>query len=64
MATRSNVQGAVASAREAQRDAVEAVRDVRDNVADAIDKSVRDRPYATLALAVGLGFIVGAIWRG
>ena len=39
------------------------VREVRDTLVVAVDKSVTKRPYTTLALAVGLGFLVGAIWR-
>jgi ElaB/YqjD/DUF883 family membrane-anchored ribosome-binding protein len=39
------------------------VREVRDTLAVAVDKSVTKRPYTTLALAVGLGFLFGAIWR-
>jgi ElaB/YqjD/DUF883 family membrane-anchored ribosome-binding protein len=44
-------------------EASEAVREVRDTFADAVEESVRERPYTTLALAVGLGFILGAVWR-
>jgi ElaB/YqjD/DUF883 family membrane-anchored ribosome-binding protein len=43
-------------------EAVGAVRDVRDNLATAIDKSVEQRPYTTLGLALGLGFLLGALW--
>jgi len=35
---------------------------VRDNLADRIDRSIEHRPYTTLALAVGLGFMLGALW--
>ena len=41
---------------------IDGVREVRDNVADAIDKSLERRPYTTLLLAVGLGFLIGAWW--
>jgi ElaB/YqjD/DUF883 family membrane-anchored ribosome-binding protein len=41
---------------------VEAVREVGDTVAIAIDKSLERRPYTTLLLAVGLGFVLGAMW--
>jgi ElaB/YqjD/DUF883 family membrane-anchored ribosome-binding protein len=44
-------------------DATAAVRDVRDTFADAIEESVQERPMATLALAVGVGFVLGAMWR-
>jgi hypothetical protein len=41
---------------------VEAVRDVGDTLATAIDRSLERRPYTTLLLAVGLGFVLGAVW--
>jgi ElaB/YqjD/DUF883 family membrane-anchored ribosome-binding protein len=44
-------------------DAVDAVRDVRDTFQGAVEESVQERPLATLALAVGVGFILGAMWR-
>ncbi|HLL27457.1 MAG TPA: hypothetical protein VKT73_07375 [Xanthobacteraceae bacterium] len=44
-------------------EATDAVREVRDTFADAIEESVHERPYATLAIALGIGFILGATWR-
>jgi len=43
--------------------AMDNVREVRDTFAVALEKSVSKRPYTTLALAVGLGFLFGATWR-
>src|SRR5579863_6709154 len=43
--------------------AMDNVREVGDTLAVAIEKSVTKRPYVTLALAVGLGFMFGAAWR-
>jgi ElaB/YqjD/DUF883 family membrane-anchored ribosome-binding protein len=43
--------------------AMDNVREVGDTFTVAIEKSVTKRPYTTLALAVGLGFLFGAIWR-
>jgi ElaB/YqjD/DUF883 family membrane-anchored ribosome-binding protein len=45
------------------QEAMDSVREVGDTLAVAIEKSVIQRPYTTLALAVGLGFLFGAIWR-
>ena len=45
------------------QEAVEAVRDVGDNVVDAIDESLKKRPYTTLAIAAAIGFLFGATWR-
>jgi hypothetical protein len=41
---------------------IDGVREVGDNVANAIDMSLERRPYTTLLLAVGLGFLIGALW--
>jgi hypothetical protein len=52
MATRSNVRSVVGDAQDKGREAVQAVSEVRDNVAVAIDKSLKRRPYTTLALTL------------
>jgi ElaB/YqjD/DUF883 family membrane-anchored ribosome-binding protein len=43
-------------------EAVESVREVTDNLARAVDKSLAERPYTTLAMALGLGFVLGVLW--
>jgi ElaB/YqjD/DUF883 family membrane-anchored ribosome-binding protein len=60
---RVHVDGVVADAQDKGREAVGAVREVSDRFADAVDRSIKQRPYATLALTAGLGFLLGAIWR-
>jgi ElaB/YqjD/DUF883 family membrane-anchored ribosome-binding protein len=60
---RSNVEGVISDAQDAGMEAVGAVREVGDNVVDAIDESLKKRPYTTLALAAGIGFLFGAMWR-
>jgi ElaB/YqjD/DUF883 family membrane-anchored ribosome-binding protein len=45
------------------REAATAELDVAGNVADTFEESVQERPLATLGLAVGLGFLMGAMWR-
>ena len=61
---KSDLDGAISDAAgEKGREAIGAVREVGDNVVDAVDKSLRQRPYTALALAAGLGFLFGAIWR-
>jgi ElaB/YqjD/DUF883 family membrane-anchored ribosome-binding protein len=59
---RDSAAGVISDVRDHGREAVEAVGDVRDNMATAIDRSLKDRPYTTLVLAVGLGFVLGALW--
>src|SRR5207249_4369595 len=60
---RSNVEGMLSDAQDKGVEAVGAVREVGDTFGDAIDESLKRRPYTTLALAVGIGFIFGATWR-
>ena len=60
---RSGVDEAIADVEDRGRDAVDAVREVGDNMVEAIDESLKHRPYTTLALAVGIGFLFGATWR-
>jgi len=60
---RANVDGMIGDAGAKGKDAADAVREVGDTLADAIDESLERRPYTTLALAVGLGFLFGAVWR-
>jgi len=60
---KSNVEGVVSDASAKGQEAVDAVREVGDNIADAIDESLKTRPYTTLAMAAGIGFLFGVIWR-
>ena len=60
---RSSVDDVMAGAQDKGREAVDAMRDVSDNFVDAIDESIKKRPYVTLALVAGLGFLFGATWR-
>jgi ElaB/YqjD/DUF883 family membrane-anchored ribosome-binding protein len=54
---------ALSDAQASGREAVDAFRDVADTFGDAIDDSLKRRPYATLAVAAGIGFLFGAAWR-
>jgi ElaB/YqjD/DUF883 family membrane-anchored ribosome-binding protein len=60
---RSSVEGAVAEAQDKSLEAVDAVREIGENMVDALDKSIKERPYTTLGLALGIGFLFGATWR-
>jgi len=60
---KDNIDGIISGAGEKSREAGEAMRDVTENFAEAVDESLRVRPLTTLALAVGLGFVFGAAWR-
>ncbi|MCC6778051.1 MAG: hypothetical protein IT537_15675, partial [Hyphomicrobiales bacterium] len=60
---KSNIEGVVSDAGAKGQEAVEAVREVGDTLLEAIDESLKKRPYTTLALAIGIGFLFGATWR-
>jgi ElaB/YqjD/DUF883 family membrane-anchored ribosome-binding protein len=60
---RSSVDDIMAGAQDTGSEAVDAVREVSDHFVDAIDESIKTRPYTTLAIVAGLGFLFGAMWR-
>jgi ElaB/YqjD/DUF883 family membrane-anchored ribosome-binding protein len=60
---RSSVDDAHTKGQEAVQEAIGAMREVSGNFVDAVDQSLRSRPYTTLAIAAGLGFLLGATWR-
>jgi ElaB/YqjD/DUF883 family membrane-anchored ribosome-binding protein len=45
------------------REAGERVQEVAGNFKGAVDKSVKDQPMATLAVAAAVGFVLGALWK-
>lgn len=45
------------------RQATEQFQVVADNFKTAVDKSVKDQPLTTLAIAAGIGFVIGALWK-
>jgi ElaB/YqjD/DUF883 family membrane-anchored ribosome-binding protein len=60
---RSNVEGVISGAQATGQEAVDAVREVGDNLMEAVDESLKQRPYTTLAIAAAIGFLFGATWR-
>jgi ElaB/YqjD/DUF883 family membrane-anchored ribosome-binding protein len=60
---KAQVDSAISGAQESGREAVDAFRDVADTFGDALEDSLKRRPYATLAMAAGIGFLFGAAWR-
>lgn len=51
------------SAVERGREATRQLDAVASNMRTAVDKSVRDQPMATLAVAALAGFVLGALWK-
>lgn len=60
---KTGVDGVVSGAQAKGQEAVGAMREVSDHFVEAIDQSIKERPYATLAIAAALGFVFGAAWR-
>jgi ElaB/YqjD/DUF883 family membrane-anchored ribosome-binding protein len=60
---KTTADSVMADAQTKGQEAADAVREVSNHFADAIDESIKNRPYTTLALAVGLGFLLGTSFR-
>jgi ElaB/YqjD/DUF883 family membrane-anchored ribosome-binding protein len=60
---KASVDDAVSDAQAKGQAAASAMRDVSDNFVDAVDESIKNRPYTTLAIAAAIGFFFGAAWR-
>ena len=61
--TEKKVDSAISNTADAARYAVDGVEKVRDRVDGAIMRSIKDRPYTTLAIAGLIGFAYGALRR-
>jgi ElaB/YqjD/DUF883 family membrane-anchored ribosome-binding protein len=61
--TKARVDRVVSDAADKGEEALQSAREVRDTVADTILRSVRERPYTTLAIAAAIGFLYGAMRR-
>lgn len=55
--------GVLSDATAKGREATDAVGEVRDNLTAALDESIENRPYTTLALSLAAGFVLGALWK-
>ena len=60
---RRNLDGVISDASGKGQESVDAVKDVTTTIGDAVDDAVYKRPVTTLAMAAGIGFLIGAIWR-
>lgn len=54
--------GAVERAQQQGGEAADSAGEVVGNIRHAIDKSARSQPTTTVVLAVGFGFLLGAMW--
>jgi ElaB/YqjD/DUF883 family membrane-anchored ribosome-binding protein len=57
------VEGVAGAAADQVRDVTDRAGEVAGNLKGAVDKSVKNQPMATLAIAAGVGFVLGALWK-
>ena len=57
------VEGYASNAAEQAQEAGQRMQEVAGNVKGAVDKSLREQPMATLAVAAMVGFVLGALWK-
>ena len=57
------VEGLATGAAGQMREVSDRTGEVAGNFKGALDKSVKDQPMATLALAAAVGFVLGALWK-
>jgi ElaB/YqjD/DUF883 family membrane-anchored ribosome-binding protein len=57
------VEGSAGRVAEKGRDVGARMHEAGGDLRDAVDKSVREQPMATLALVAIAGFVLGALWK-
>ena len=57
------VEGVAGKAADQIREAGNRTGEVAGKVKGAVDKSIKEQPMTTLALAVAVGFVLGALWK-
>src|ERR1700692_4286786 len=60
---RANVDSAVDDLSERGSAAMDAAQDAASSIEETLEDIIQQRPLATVGLALGLGFLIGAAWR-
>jgi ElaB/YqjD/DUF883 family membrane-anchored ribosome-binding protein len=60
---KQSLDGVLSDAGEKGMEAMDTMREGTDTLLESIEETVRQRPLATLAVAMGLGFLFGVSWR-
>jgi ElaB/YqjD/DUF883 family membrane-anchored ribosome-binding protein len=60
---RANVDSALDDASERGGAMYEAAQDAAHSIEESLEDVIAQRPLATVGIALGLGFVIGAIWR-
>jgi ElaB/YqjD/DUF883 family membrane-anchored ribosome-binding protein len=61
--SRANVDSAVDDMSERGGAMMEAAQDAAHSIEETLEDVITQRPLATVGLAIGLGFLIGATWR-
>ena len=60
---RANVDSAVDDMSERSGAMMDAAHDAASSMEESLEEIITERPLATVGLALGLGFLIGAAWR-
>jgi ElaB/YqjD/DUF883 family membrane-anchored ribosome-binding protein len=60
---KESLDGVLSDAGGKGMEAMDTMREGTDTLLESIEDAVRQRPFATLAIAIGLGFLFGVSWR-
>lgn len=60
---RANVDSTVDDLSERGSAAMDAAQDAASSIEETLEDIIQQRPLATVGLALGLGFLIGAAWR-
>jgi len=60
---RASVDSALSDASERASGATGAAQSAAASLSETLEEMIEERPLATIALALGLGFLIGAAWR-
>ena len=60
---RSSVDSMISDAQDRGSAALDAAQDAAYSLEETLEDVVKQRPLATVGLALGLGFLIGATWR-
>jgi ElaB/YqjD/DUF883 family membrane-anchored ribosome-binding protein len=60
---RANVDSVVDDVSERGGAAMSAAQDAAASIEETLEDVIAERPLATVGLALGIGFLIGAIWR-
>ena len=60
---RANVDSVMSDASDRASTVAAAAQDAASSVGDTLADAIQERPVATLAFALGIGFLIGVTWR-